>query len=340
MRRELSSGISSAARWMRHRTDDPMVPRRHARITFQVAATSSRYLGSGTYIYFGDGARMHAMSNGAASAAEPVATIKRRLLGSPGWAPRGVLGVGPQVHRCWGATGPPNSSVALARAASARDPEARSYGASRRVPAIRPAPDVADDPHVPPPPAWGSAGIRRGPPRRSQVHRPSCRGPTPRRPSSLGRSAAAFWHPRRCDGGRSPDRELLHAAAHRSSDLGVRILRGGGDCATRMEESRRGSRLERDNTTQDKCNNLGGSRTGCGGAVSIAPRICAWTRRDVVNGRTLHLGARITILAARVRSSSGDLAPRLVTGARVAARQPSHMGPPRISCACSAPRVL
>jgi hypothetical protein len=312
------------------RTDDPMVSRRHARITFQDGRHVIEDLGSANGIYVGDArTQMHALTNGDSVRCGSLwLTYENDGFGAaPGMgmgAPGGGLGVGPQGTQMLVApSGPPNlgggagpggfGNATPMGGGAAGPPFAASPPMSPMAPMSPPRPPTGFGGG--PPPSFGggpppSPGFGGGAP-------PSFGGGPP--PPSFGAPAGAtsFGGGMAPAGGPPPpaapapmgstvDPQSEMMRMQRRIDQltsEVRILRGGGDGATRMEElEEKLSRLERDNhDLNEKCNRLERlAAQGGGGSVAIGTAQLRLGRaEEVVNGLNDVLSElRINILAA------------------------------------------
>jgi hypothetical protein len=291
------------------RTDDPMVSRRHARIYFQDGRHVIEDLGSANGIYVGDArTQVHGLTNGDTVRCGSLWLTYENdgFAASPGMG-GGGLGVGPQGTQMLVApSGPPNLGGGMGPGGFG------DAGPSAAPPmGLRPPTFGA-----PPPPAFGGSP----PPAFGGPPPPAFGGPPPIVPPGATSFGGGGGAPPPMGAGPPPpvpggppaplgstvDPQAEMQRMQRRIDQltsEVRILRGGGDAAVRMEElEEKVSRLERDNQTlNEKCTQLERmAAQGGGGSVAIGTAQLRLSRaEEVVNGLNDVLSElRINILAA------------------------------------------
>jgi hypothetical protein len=250
------------------RTDDPMVSRRHARIYFQDGRHIIEDLGSANGVFVADvRTQMHVLNDGDSVRC---GNLWLQYASDGMMASPGGFGVPPSMDGMGGG--------------------ATSYGGG--APGGYPPPPVAGYPGAP-----GLPGTMGGPP-------PA--GPPPAAPmAGIGGMGGP---PPPVEGGPITPAEITRMQ-RRIDQLQseVRILRGGGDAALRMEElEEKVSRLERDKSElEEKCTRLElMGRQGGGGGVQIGTAQLMLGRvEEVVNGLNDVLSElRINVLAAEGES--------------------------------------
>jgi predicted component of type VI protein secretion system len=311
------------------RTDDPLVSRRHARIYFQNGTHVIEDLGSANGIYIGDNrTQMHTLQNGDNVRAGNLYLrymSEQPAFAAPMASPMPMGGATPSGTQILNVNEPfinPAGSGAISRDDPMMSPPMPpmtppSIPGGGVTPLSRPpmpsmagmpmmggtslggSPYGAPPPAMPPSPSpFGATqmhpGVMGGPP--PPMPGPSMPGPPPAMPSS-GRGGGA------ASGGVDAEEALRMQRRIDQLASELRMMRGGGDKATRMEElEERITRLERDNRAlEERANELKKlAETASGGDMGVSGAKLQLSRaEEVIIGLNDVLSElRINVLAA------------------------------------------